>query len=176
MISIPPEHRPPRGLARGALVATALLGAALIGGCSDGAADAAPTERQAAVAERGADVMPFDLDATTHRFEPTSDGLVQTVTADDPADAEQVALIREHLIEELDRFADGDFEDPAAIHGADMPGLAELRGRADDLEVALDELPGGARLTFTTDAPALVEALHRWGEAQVSDHGAHAEH
>jgi glycosyltransferase involved in cell wall biosynthesis len=28
----------------------------------------------------------------------------------------------------------------------------------------------------STDEPRLVDALHRWGEAQVTDHGDHAEH
>nr|BFE78375.1 hypothetical protein GCM10020093_009760 [Planobispora longispora] len=51
---------------------------------------------------------------------------MQTVTADDPADASQVRLIREHLTEEAARFGRGDFGDPASIHGERMPGLREL--------------------------------------------------
>jgi hypothetical protein len=54
-------------------------------------------DRRAEVAERGAEAMPFDLEAPTHRFESTETGLVQTVTADDTQDREQIALIREHL-------------------------------------------------------------------------------
>lgn len=132
--------------------------------------------RQAEVAERGAEVMPFDLEATTHRFEPTDDGLVQTVVADDPDDEEQAQLVRGHLADEADRCESGDYDDPAAIHGDDMPGLAELEAGADDITIELDDVADGARLTFTTEDPDLVDALHRWGEAQVSDHGAHAEH
>ena len=45
---------------------------------------AGPTDRQTEVAERGSRIMPFDLEATTHRFDP--DGLTQTVVVDDPAD------------------------------------------------------------------------------------------
>ena len=133
-------------------------------------------DRQAEVAERGREVMPFDLDATTHRFEPTGDGLVQTVVADDPADAEQVRLVREHLAGEAERFRQGDFGDPAAIHGHDMPGLAELEAGAGagDVTVELADVDAGARLTYTSTDPGLVEALHQWGEAQVMDHGDHA--
>jgi hypothetical protein len=155
-----------------ALVAVLALGAVALLGCGGGGASAS---RQDEVAERGAEVMPFDLDATTHRFEPTASGLEQTVVADDPDDHEQVALVREHLAAEAARFRAGDYDDPAAIHGDHMPGLAELSAGADGVVVELSELDDGARLTFTSADPALVDALHRWGEAQTMDHGTHAD-
>jgi len=55
-----------------------------------------------------------------------------------------------------------------------MPGLAELEAGADSVTVTFEDLVDGARLVFTTDDPGLVDALHRWGEAQTTDHGAHA--
>ncbi|MEX2550034.1 MAG: hypothetical protein WD638_07395, partial [Nitriliruptoraceae bacterium] len=88
---------------------------------------------------------------------------------------EQVALIGEHLEEEAARFARGDLDDPAAIHGEDMPGLAELRAGAAEIDIQLEQLDDGALLSYTTGDPTLIEALHRWGEAQVSDHGDHAQ-
>jgi hypothetical protein len=145
-----------------------------LAGCGNGG-DGAVTARQDEVAERGVEVMPFDLDATTHHFEPTADGLVEDVWADDPTDGEQVELVRSHLRTERDRFARGDYGDPAAIHGEDMPGLAELAAGADEIEVVYEQVDGGARLVFTSSNPVLVDALHRWGEAQTSDHGEHAE-
>jgi hypothetical protein len=151
-----------------------VLVVAACGGDGEGDGGAGP-DRQDEVAERGAEVMPFDLDATTHRFEPTATGLEQTVVADDAGDSEQVALIREHLSAEADRFRAGDYGDPAAIHGDDMPGLAELSAGAAAVEVGLVDVDGGARLTFTSDDPALVDALHRWGAAQTMDHGEHAD-
>lgn len=161
-----------------ALAVLAVLAVSALTACGGEGADDADddrlADRQAEVADRGAGVMPFDLDATTHRFDPTDTGLVQTVVADDPADATQVELIRGHIAEEADRFRQGDFGDPAAIHGDDMPGLAELEAGADAVAITLDDLPDGARLRFTTDDPALVDALHRWAEAQTMDHGAHA--
>jgi hypothetical protein len=119
--------------------------------------------------------MPFDLERTTHRFAKATDGGVQTVVADDPADAAQVALVRSHLRAEAARFVAGDFGDPARIHGDAMPGLAELRGATGRVRVGYRELPAGAALTFTTAEPVLVDALHRWFDAQLGDHGAHAE-
>jgi hypothetical protein len=162
-------------LSRLAVVTTVGLSVVLVVACGD-TDDDQLADRQAAVAERGSDVMPFDLDATTHRFDPSATGLVETVVADDPSDTDQVELIREHLAHEADRFGRGDYGDPAAIHGHDMPGLAELEAGAASVTITFDELTDGARIAFTTDDPELVDALHRWGEAQTTDHGTHADH
>lgn len=168
-----------RGGARGSrigltgLIAVGLLAAAACGDGDDGTA--ADAERQEGVAERGAEVMPFDLDATTHGFEPVADGLVQTVRADDPADTEQIDLIRDHLEEEAERFAAGDYGDPTTIHGADMPGLADLEAGASDIAITYEPTPQGGRITYVTGDATLVDALHEWGEAQLTDHGSHAE-
>jgi hypothetical protein len=137
---------------------------------------AEPDPRQAEVADRGAEVMPFDLDRTTHVFTDRPDGGRQVVTADDPGDAEQVRLIREHLAQEAAAFERGDFGDPATVHGEQMPGLAALRAGAGRIAVVYEDLPAGGQLTYTTADPALVGALHDWFDAQVSDHGSHAEH
>lgn len=154
-----------------ALVAMLVLGAtatSCLGGEPIG-------EQQAQVAERGSEVMPFDLDATTHVFTNTDDGGVQVVTADDPGDQRQIDLIREHLTEERDNFSRGDFDDPAQIHGHEMPGVAELAAGYADVAVTYAETPDGARLTYTTDEPQLVDAIHAWFDRQLSDHGDDAE-
>jgi hypothetical protein len=151
--------------------AAVFLGAALAGtACGDATGD-----RQAEVAERGAEVMPFDLDATTHRFTKTPDGGVQTVTADDPADQTQIGLIRDHLRTETDNFSRGDFDDPARIHGMDMPGVDELSAGYERITVSYSEVPAGAELTYTTSEPELVDAIHAWFDRQVMDHGDNAE-
>ncbi|MGC5010884.1 hypothetical protein ACLQ2R_08985 [Streptosporangium sp. DT93] len=135
-----------------------------------------PAARQAEIAARGRAVMPFDLERTTHRFAGSATGGVQTVTSEDPADTEQVTLIREHLAAEAARFGKGDYGDPASIHGAGMPGLRELEEGHDRIAVRYAELPAGAQITYTTSDTSLVTALHAWFDAQVADHGRHAEH
>jgi hypothetical protein len=155
---------------RRVLLALCLVaGVATFAACNDGAS------RQDAVAERGAEVMPFNLDQTTHVFAPTSDGGTQTVVADDPDADAQVQLVRAHLHEEAEKFRRGDFGDPAQIHGNDMPGLAALEAGYADVTVEFADIDGGARITYRSDDAALVDALHAWFEAQVSDHGQHAE-
>lgn len=129
--------------------------------------------RHAEVAARGAHVMPFDLDRSTHLFERRPDGGIQTVVSMDGA-SDQVDLIRMHLRHEAESFGRGDFASPAAVHGAEMPGLRELGGSAGRLSVVYEEAPGGARIRYMSRDPVVVTALHRWFAAQLSDHGAHA--
>ncbi len=158
-------------LAAGAALATvAILGALWATG-----AFASQEARQEEIAEKGAQVMPFDLEETTHVFQKTQTGGVQKVVADDPNDAEQVALIREHLEEEAAAFRRGDLSDPSQIHGEEMPGLEELEEGAEEIDIRYSELPDGAKIEYETSDPALVAALHDWFDAQVSDHGGHAE-
>lgn len=129
--------------------------------------------RQAEVARAGAHVMPFDLDRTTHVFEPVEDGGVQTVVSDD-GDPEQIALIRSHLAEEAARFARGDFHDPAMIHGEDMAGMHALVMGHDRLSITYRDVPRGGEIRYRTGDPELVSAVHAWFEAQLADHGSHA--
>lgn len=134
---------------------------------------ALPT-RQQEVATRGAQVMPFDLEQTTHRFAPRDDGALQQVVANDPANATQIARIQGHLQEQAAKFAQGDFGAPAAIHGQDMPGLAALQASAGNITATYSPLPNGGQIRYTTTDLALRHALHEWIAAQLSDHGSHA--
>jgi hypothetical protein len=131
-------------------------------------------DRQAEVAERGAEVMPFDLDATTHRFTKDDLGGVQTVVADDPTDLALVGLVRDHLREEATKFRSGDYADPARIHGADMPGVAELAMGYERITVGYADVPQGGSIRYESDAADLVDAIHAWFDRQVHDHGKHA--
>ena len=159
----------------GVVIAGAVTAVALVAGGARQDPGEGRTERQALVAERGQTVMPFDLEQTTHRFTPTVTGGVQDVVADQRGDTEQIDLIRAHLRKEAAAFSRGDFADPARIHGADMPGLAELQDGYDRFEVHYEDRADGATLTYTTEDSALADALHEWFQAQLGDHGAHAE-
>jgi hypothetical protein len=112
------RHRIRIALAAGGILIAAASAVAITVQANSAIADAS---REQVIAERSAEVMPFDLDATTHRFEPTNSGGLQTVTADTPTDREQIDLIQQHLREEATAFARGEFDDPARIHGTDMP-------------------------------------------------------
>lgn len=130
--------------------------------------------RHSEVAAIGAQVMPFDLERTTHIFEKIDNGGVQQVLVDAPDDIEQVALIRQHLAEEADLFAKGDFHDPIMIHGDEMPGLHDLISGAKQIQIEYSEIENGGQILYTTDNSSLVSAIHIWFDAQILDHGSHA--
>jgi hypothetical protein len=127
------------------------------------------------VAERGRHVMPFNLEQTTHVFSKTTQGGRQQVIVKDPGNTEQIKLIREHLSKITAEFKQGDFSNPAKIHGDTMPGLAELRqAKRGEMAVVYKELPNGAEINYTSKIPVLIQAIHQWFDAQLSDHARHA--
>jgi hypothetical protein len=156
------------------LAVSTCLTVMILCGTASGTEGSSTAARQAEVATRGAQVMPFSLDQTMHVFHSLDDGGVQTVTAKDPTNHEQIALIQAHLKEEAEKFQRGDFSDPAKIHGENMPGLAELKAGAGQLDVQYLPLPDGAQIRYTTKDPMLVMAIHHWFMAQRADHGRHA--
>jgi len=136
---------------------------------------AADASRHAEVAERGSQVMPFALDRTTHIFTKTSVGGVQQVVAKNAADASQISMIRMHLSQIASAFAHGDFAGPTHIHGADMPGLAELKSaKPGSVLIRYSDIQSGGQIEYTTKNANLRSAIHAWFDAQVSDHGADA--
>jgi len=149
-------------------------GAVLCAPAAFGAEPSSKTSRQDEVALKGATVMPFDLVRTTHFFDDTPGGGIETITANDKKDARQIALIRSHLAQEARRFARGDFSDPAKIHGQDMPGLDALARAGDKLQVKYRNLPAGASLSYASADAAVIAAVHAWFAAQRSDHAAHS--
>jgi hypothetical protein len=130
--------------------------------------------RQEEVAGRGAKVMPFDLEQTTHVFQKLDDGGLQKVVVKHPLNKKQIALIQAHLKQGCEKFRKGDFSDPAKIHGEDMPGLAELKAGAGKIAIRYTALPDGAQIRYQAKDPKLVMAIHQWFAAQLSDHGHHA--
>jgi hypothetical protein len=133
---------------------------------------AADPERQAEVSARGAQVMPFGLSATTHVFTKTAVGGMQQVIVKDSKDARQIQLIRQHLSDIAQRFARGDFSAPTEIHGEHMPGLADLKkAKTGEITVHYQDLVDGGQIEYATQNANLVAALHKWIDAQLSDHG-----
>ena len=132
----------------------------------------ADAQRQSEVANRGKDVMPFTLAATTHIFTKDVHGGIQRVVAKKSSDTAQIKLVRKHLQEIREQFLQGDFSGPSHIHGQDMPGLATLKAATPgQIDIAYKDVKGGAELRYKTTDSELVAALHQWFDAQLSDHG-----
>ncbi|ALQ51328.1 hypothetical protein [Nitrosomonas ureae] len=132
-------------------------------------------KRLDAVTERGSHVMPFDLEKTTHIFSKTDTGGIQQVIAKDQSDTEQLSLIRLHLSQITQEFKLGNYSNPEKIHGTSMPGLAELKAaKPGQVKIEYKELSDGAEITYSTSIEKLKLAIHRWFDAQLSDHARHA--
>lgn len=137
-------------------------------------APAANSVRLDEVAERGSHVMPFDLEKTLHIFDKTETGGLQQVIAKNESDREQIDLIRKHLADIAGRFAKGDFSGPKRIHGDDMPGVSLLSTNASKIRFEYQDLSNGGQITYRSDDPNLIDAIHRYFDAQLSDHARHA--
>lgn len=139
------------------------------------AVEKASEKRLDEVVQRGTHVMPFDLDLTTHVFSKTEKGGVQKVIVKNPKDNAQIKLIREHLTKISHEFQQADFSAPTKIHGENMPGLEALRNaKPDQVSILYKDLPNGAEITYSTDIPIFMTAIHQWFDAQLSDHARHA--
>ena len=56
-----------------------------------------------------------------------------------------------------------------------MPGLNELkRAKPGEISIQYVAIDGGGQVSYSTANPVLVDALHKWFDAQLSDHGADA--
>ena len=151
---------------KGLLLALAMLAAVPV------PASAQTTQQHVHDASHG--VMPFDMSKTVHIFKMTENGGEQRVEAREPASVDQIKMIRMHLAHEAEEFAKGDFGDPAHLHGATMPGLAELSADAKGLKVSYADTPNGGKIIFEGANIRIVTAIHRWFGAQLSEHGADA--
>ena len=138
-------------------------------------AETASLERLKEIAERGVHVMPFDLNQTQHIFSKTETGGIQQVVVIKPDNTRQIELIRQHLFKISQAFSRGDFSNSAKIHGQDMPGLAELRkAEPGQLHIEYKTINHGAEIIYSAEQPGLINAVHRWFDAQLSDHGSDA--
>ena len=116
--------------------------------------------------------MPFSLAATTPIFTKSATGGVQQVVTKLAGDEAQTTRIRQHLQDIKAQFLQGDFSGPSHIHGQSMPGLAELQAaKPGQIAIAYRDIPVGAELSYQTQDAKLVAALHKWFDAQLSDHG-----
>ena len=127
------------------------------------------------IAQKGVQIMPFNLDQTIHVFSKKEDGGLQQVVVKNQSNVGQIKLIQQHLNEIANKFKQGDFSDPSKLHGDNMPGLAVLKkARPGEINIIYTELPDGAQIIYSSDKPALILAIHQWFDAQLSDHARHA--
>jgi uncharacterized protein (DUF2236 family) len=112
------------------------------------------------------------VNKTLQTFTKTVHGGVQHVVAKSPDDKKQINLIQDYLRKLTNEFRKGDFSETERIHGADMPGLAQLKkAEPDDIYYEYKMLPDGAQIHYSSEWPQDVQALHEWFDAQLKEHG-----
>jgi len=122
--------------------------------------------------QRTQQLVPFAVDQTLQTFSKTVHGGVQHVVIKPAGDTRQIKLIQDYLLKLADEFKNGDFSETERIHGADMPGLMQLKtAKTDDIKYEYKALENGAQIHYSTEYPQFVQALHEWFDAQAGEHG-----
>lgn len=119
---------------------------------------------------RGAQVMGFDQEKTTHHFLLFEDGGAIDVSAKDMTNKTDLEAIRAHLPHIAMKFGQGDFAAPALVHATDVPGTKELATLKDKVSWTYAETPAGGRVDILTTDPAALSAVHAFLKYQIEDH------
>lgn len=126
----------------------------------------------AEVQQRTQHIVPYAVDQTKQMFTKTVHGGIQHVVVKSADNTEQIKLIQSYFLKMSDNFTKGDFSETERIHGANMPGLAQLKkAHPYDIKFEYKALPLGAQIHYSTEYPLLIVALHEWFDAQMKDHG-----
>jgi hypothetical protein len=120
--------------------------------------------------QRGAHVMGFDQDKTTHHFYLYTDGGAVDVSVNDPKDKTNLDGIRQHLPHIAMMFGQGNFDAPMMVHDTKVPGTAELAKFKDRLTYKYTETAKGGRVDITTADAEALKAVHAFLKFQITDH------
>jgi hypothetical protein len=124
------------------------------------------------VHQRTQQTLPYPLDQTLQTFTKTVHGGVQHVIAKSADNSQLIKSIQAHLLKMANEFKKGDFSTTERIHGANMPGLAQLKKAGiDEIRFDYKPLEKGAQIHYSTEYPLYVQALHDWFDTQINDHG-----
>jgi hypothetical protein len=123
-----------------------------------------------AVDRRGDHVMGFSHEKTKHTFRLLEDGGAIEVRANDAADAESIAAIRDHLRVIAKEFTSGEFAKPKEIHDRVPDGVATMKELGAGIRYEYEELDRGARVRIRTRDPRGLEAVHQFLRFQIEDH------
>jgi hypothetical protein len=127
-------------------------------------------DHHAQMNRRGAQVMGFDQEKTTHHFYLYPDGGAIDVAVNDANDKTDLDAIRAHLPHIAMLFSEGNFEAPMLVHDTKVPGTAEMSKLKDRITYRYEKTPKGGRVNImTTDAEAL-KAVHAFLKFQITDH------
>jgi hypothetical protein len=121
--------------------------------------------------QRGAMVMGFDQERTTHHFSLFQDGGAIEVLVNEPADEQNRTAIQTHLPHIVSMFSAGQFDAPMLVHArSDVPGIDVMKARAQNIRYNYVTLAGGGRVDIRTNDPIARDAIHEFLKFQIADH------
>ena len=129
-----------------------------------------PQTHHGDVDRRGAHVMGFDQNKTTHQFVLYDDGGSIDVSVKDVSNTTDLTAIRAHLPHIAEMFSAGNFEAPMLVHDTNVPGTADMAKMKDRLKFRFIETPKGGRVDITTTDTEALAAVHKFLRFQISDH------
>jgi hypothetical protein len=153
------------------LLSTALTATAAAALGAQVATTTAPTQDpHAQMNHRGAQVMGFDQDKTSHHFYLYADGGAIEVSVKDAADTTNLTAIRAHLPHIVVMFSEGNFEAPMMVHGTTVPGTPEMKAVKGAITWKYEEQAKGGRVTITSADAGALKAIHTFLRYQITDH------
>lgn len=116
--------------------------------------------------------LPYAVDQALEGFARTANGGIMQIVAKSTNDSQQIKLMQQYLRQTAEEYSNGDFSSTERFHGADMPGLAQMKAaKAGEIKYQYKALNNGGQIVFSTEDPQLLNALHAWIDAQIKEHG-----
>jgi hypothetical protein len=127
-------------------------------------------QKEAEMKKRGAVVMGFDQNTTTHHFRLTVTGGFIQVEVNDSADAGNRELIRRHLKTIAEEFASGNFGKPFATHDEMPPGVKTMQRNKAAISYQFESTESGGRVRISTKSADAAKAVHDFLRYQITEH------
>lgn len=131
---------------------------------------ASPSQHHADVNARGAHVMGFDQEKTTHHFSLYEDGGAIDVSVKAAVDQVNLDAIRAHLPHIATMFGQGRFDAPMLVHDTKVPGTADMARLKARLIYRYADTPTGGRVNIVAKDAKALAAVHRFLAFQIADH------
>jgi hypothetical protein len=130
----------------------------------------AQMEKKAETKQRGAVVMGFDQNKTTHHFRLTVSGGFIQVEVNDSVDAVNRDLVRTHLKTIAEEFAAGNFAKPFGTHDEMPPGVKTMERKKSAISYQFEPTESGGRVRIGTKSADAVRAVHDFLRYQITGH------
>jgi hypothetical protein len=114
--------------------------------------------------------MHFDQHAATHHFLLSANGGSIVISANDANDTATLSMVRSHLQDIAQEFAQGQFDSPMITHGEVPAGVAVMIAKKQLIKYSYEERPSGGVVVVSTSDAAALKAIHEFMRYQITEH------